>query len=487
MAITSIAQPLHKFVTAYNPVVFVADSDNVDNTGFRYLFDIYSANTSTLLASYQVAPDYQNGYGRVNLDKMLSNYLTYNFSADTLSNDLYESHVDFDVKVGETYGGSWIYNDYQFYNATGTTDNGYTQLYNTATTHNYNVGDTIIVSQSDEPTPAFPQLSGIHTIRAVPDANSVVLDIVFVYANPGILISGSTTFANGDRVYNRDLFSYSGYSAFNGVVPFVEKRFNPTDYAITGLSTTKKFLTTCPRTIRKRAEEEMFFNIYTNNSSTPFYAYYQNDAGDVARVIIANNSKMLQIHMNPNNVTGLVATTGTLPIIKEDTLYYDVWIASNTPIQMSEKFRITIDNYCPFLYDGEYARINFLDRLGSFGSFAMYLKRNEVTNIKRDNYNKESGYITNGTWDYSLINNGLTNYNMEASRIITLNSNWLTEEESRYFEELISSPYTIIYLDGEYQNCIITDTSYEKQYIRNKNLMRRTINVQISNNNIINI
>lgn len=486
MAISNIANPGQRYMTGYNPIVFVADSDNKNAEGFRYIFDIYSAGTSDLLASYQIAPRINDGYGVLFAEKVLQNYLTYDFGTSVIPN----SWINYDVKVGESYGSNWTYNDYQFFSATGTTNNGYTELYNTATTHTYVAGDQINIVQSDEPNPAFPQLSGLHTVRFVPNANSIVIDLVFVYANPGVLISGTTTYADNARVINRDLFTYSANTAINGSVPFTQKYFNQNDYVISGLTSQVNFLTTCPDTVNKTTDEDMYFNIINNNQSFAYYLYSENDNNDIFRTQIVNGQPLTQVFIGPNNILSGDTVSGTQPLIKPDTKYYDVWIANSFGIRVSEKIRIYIDNRCIIDYgtdNGGNISICFLDRLGSFGSFAFQLKKNDITQIERQSYNKQSGYINSGEWDYSLLDNGTNIYNVDLRRSVTLNTNWMEESEAQWFDELVSSPVTFIKWNGQYQRCDIQETQTERSYQRNKRLMRKTITVNFSNNDNINI
>lgn len=491
MAISNIAQPLHKYVTGYNPIVFVNDSDNKTENGFRYLYDIYSAGTNNLLASYQIAPRIGDGYGVLSAEKVLQNYLTYNFSASTLPFSIRDSWVAFDVKVGETFEADpWTYIDYQFFIATGTTNHGYTELYNTATTHNYSVGDQINIVQSDEPNPAFPQLSGLHTVRFVPSPNSIVIDLVFVYANPGVLISGTTTFADNQKQFDRDLFTYSAYTAFNGAVPTRQGQFNANEYVLTALtgSVTNKFLTTAPDELRKTRNEEMFWNIMNARSTRAFYVRYQNDTNDTFQTLIVNNTQpLLQVPIGPAAQTPsgqLTATTvsGTQPLIKPNTKYYDVWITDSIGIQQTRKKRIVLDDRCAI----NDIHISFLDRLGSFGSFAFQLKYNDTTAVDRQIYNRQDGEIQNGTW---VTNNFIAGNNVNSvslARKLQLNTNWMTEDEARYFDELVSSPVTFLFIDGQYQLCTIDDSSYETSQQRNKKLIRKTITVSISANDYIN-
>jgi hypothetical protein len=100
MSISNIATNSQKYNAAYNPIVYVNDSTNKNEIGFRYVYNIYSAGTSTLLGSYLIAPRYGDGYGVLQADKLLQNFTTYNFSGTTNPAPVKESWIKYQVKVG---------------------------------------------------------------------------------------------------------------------------------------------------------------------------------------------------------------------------------------------------------------------------------------------------------------------------------------------------------------------------------------------------
>lgn len=483
--ISNIAKPIYKFVTSYNPVVFVTDSTNKNKEGFRYIYDIYSAGTSTLLYNLEIAPRINDGYGILFADKLLSNYLSFDFSSSTIPN----SYIEFDVKVGETYGSDWNYDDYEFYINTGSTYNAYTQLrqFASATTHSYVVGDQINVVQSDGGA-LKPMLNGLHTVVAIPSAYAIIIDIPFSDVGSGVAVSGVTTYADNRKIIYSNLYNYSAYTAFNGAVPYVTQSFNLPSYEMSGTSATKLFVTNCPDGFKNTPTQDMFFNLINNNTNQAYYLRTQNSNGDVFRQTIVNtNEPMIQVGVGANNITGTVVS-GTLPIVKDDTTYYDFWITNSANTAVSETFRVNIDRRCAITYDdNNYTSIAFLDRLGAFGSFAFQLKMKDTTKVTREAYLKQSGEVIGGTWMYNTSDNGMNTYNVSLERELELNTNWMTEDEGKYFDELVSSAVTFIKFEGVYQRCDVTETSYETTYSRNKNLIRKTIKVGFSNNSNINI
>jgi hypothetical protein len=140
--------------------------------------------------------------------------------------------------------------------------------------------------------------------------------------------------------------------------------------------------------------------------------------------------------------------------------------------------------------------ILFLDRMGSWSSFAFQLKTYEKLNIKRETYNKDvPGFVSGAEWQYKSYEQGNVNFNTQVSKTIDLNTNWMTEAQAYYFQELVTSPQTYIapvtfvsceYVLGEYISCNVMNNSFDIDTVRNKHLIRQQLQVRLSNNDMIN-
>ncbi len=201
-------------------------------------------------------------------------------------------------------------------------------------------------------------------------------------------------------------------------------------------------------------------------------------------------------------------------MIKTDTTYYEVYESptnTGTPIQNSLKYRINLDTRVQI---SEYHCL-FLDRMGSFSSFAFQLKNYERGEVTRDEYNKDvTGFINTlpsvDQWSYLTREDGFKTFNINVKKTIDLNTNWMTEEMNRYFEELITSPQVYLKLASytntenwlypedesgcplripestEYQPVIVQNNQYEVFQQRNKNLIKHSITVRLANQDNIN-
>jgi hypothetical protein len=192
-------------------------------------------------------------------------------------------------------------------------------------------------------------------------------------------------------------------------------------------------------------------------------------------------------------------------MLKDDTTYYDFWYEDAG--QKSVKYRVNVDRRVQI---NEY-HICFLDRLGSFSSFAFQLKSYERGDVTRDEFNKDvQGYVKAGAWNYNYEEFGFNTFNINVTKTLELNTNWMTQNMSDYFQELITSPQTFLKLvqyvtteDGElvldedgcpihvaestaYVPCIVQNNSFEVYKQRNKHLIKQSISVKLANNDNVN-
>lgn len=467
----------------YNPVVYYIDSTNKNQPGFRYVVDLYSAGTANKIAEFRVAPRPNDGYGYIDISKILQTQLSFDFSPSAFSTyKALNSFVNYDIKFGEEYNVNWTFTDTQFESGNITRFN---QTPNSVP-HTFIVGDQIIVSQTLD---YIPNAEGLHTVKSVPDAYNVVIDVPFIVSplNPGVI-----AYADNRKTIFRDLSSIEECIAFNGALSFKNfPNYSFLNYALDNtVSNTRSLLTNMPVSgfwatptqdlwvnIMKKSTDNINQRImFTNSNGESFYS----DAWSVG----VNNSTITQGAIGPGNAIALVSLSGaTFPLIKSNTEWYDVKIFTPSISATTKTYRINIDRRCKI----EDYEIVFQDRMGSFMSFAFQLKAEETGNIERMMYTQQLGDLSGSKFSYDSTGRGSVITNVKLKREIKLNTNWMSEEMSVYFDELLTSPVTYLKVDGKYYACIIKDSTYRVERQRNKNLIQKTVTVQFANDEIINI
>jgi hypothetical protein len=63
----------------------------------------------------------------------------------------------------------------------------------------------------------------------------------------------------------------------------------------------------------------------------------------------------------------------------------------------------------------------------------------------------------------------------------------MDEQMAIYFQELITSPVVYLWDGGQYVACVVQETAFEVEKQRNKNLIKKTVNVKLANQDKVNI
>lgn len=481
MAQTTIAAP-QVITPAYNPVKFIVDSTNKNLTGFRYIFDVYEAGTANKIAEYKVLPTYGTGYGEEDLSKLLQSKVSWDL--DTLLTSNYgapNSHYNYDVKVGEEY----VYE--VNYTSSLTNASGNVQI---NVTNSFAAGDQVIITQADGGV-ANPQLEGLHTVISA-TGSAFVVNVNWSTITDAT-INGSVSYADKRKTITRDITTFVNKMVFNGAFRWAGwTAYSYFDYKLN--ASTSMWLTNQPQTnFYCTLGQDLYLNLVNPKGSDRIL--FENSNGEVFYKGTASLDDILQVPVGPNNYGTLV---GTGSLIDATVEWYDVWFNNGATLELQDsvKYRIYLDRRASITEH----HLLFLDRLGSWSSFAFQLRAYERGDVTREMYNRDVvGYVNaSDEWTYTTEDFGFNTYNINVIKRMDLNTNWMTQEMATYFEELVTSPQVFIksvtYTCGDdlvpssssYQPVIVENNSYEMLNQRNKNLMRHSITVRLANQDNVN-
>lgn len=481
MAMTKIAEP-YSFTPAYNPIKFIYNSTNKNNTGFKYIYDIYESGTANKIAEYRVLPESGTGNGIIDLTKLLQAKVTYDLNVNSISAAVYTANnsiYKYDVKVGEEYLTFKAY-------TSALTASGTNVQINVANT--FAVGDQVVITQADLGV-ANPQLEGLFTVLSATGANFVVNSLWSAVTN--VNIDGSVTYADNRKTITRAIATDLNNYVFNGALRWVDfPSYTPNTY---DLNYNKDlFLTNQPLDFTATLSQDIFVQTHNANGATDFM-YFRNSDGDIFRKNVTSASELSHVGVGPANIGTLTVVSGTLPLIKPTTENYGYWYDRGAG-PVSAKYIVNIDRRIK----GEEYSILFLDRLGSWSSFAFTLANYETGNVTRELFSKDvQGFISGTMWNYDTSDRGLSNVYTSVEKSIELNGNYMTEQMAAYFEELVSSPVTLIryanYSEScdeatlfDYVSCNVTTSNFSIFKQKNKNLIRQSINITFANKDLVN-
>ena len=485
MAIINIAraQPL---MPAYNPIKFIYDSSNNNLQGFKYIYDIYESGTANKIAEYRVMPTYSTGYGEIDLSKLLQAQVSYDLNlTNTTVYNAVNSHYKYDVKVGEEYLTTTNYT----FNLTNNAGNVQINVANT-----FVAGDQVNITQADLGV-ANPNLEGLFTVLSVGVGFLVVSSPFAAVTN--ITINGAITYADGRKTVTRNIITALNNFVFNGAIRWVEwPAYDYNDYMLNSFQ--DKLLTNLPdNNFYATLSQDLWLNAVANGSPTPpDTLFFQTSDGDTFEKNVTAADHVSGISMGPNNYGLLSVVSGALPMIKPTTEWYTVRYERNA-LASSKQYKVNIDRRVRTVEHS----ILFLDRMGSWGSFAFTGRAYTTGEVTREQFNKDiPGYVETAgidRWLYKTTETGMTNTYISTDTTISLNTDWMNQDMALYFTELISSPNTYIKISNydadcelpeseEYVSCTIITSSFEEFKQRNKNLIKQSIVVKLANNNIVN-
>lgn len=459
------------FSPVYNPVVFYFDSTNKNKLGFRYVVDIYYSGTTNKIGELRVAPRPVDKYGYCDISKLLSSEVTFNFDPNNNSTlDQSNSFIKYDVKIGEEY-----IVDYGI--ASLTNNGGYVQITSSAS-NPFIVGDGLNVNSN--------LLNGLFVVTTDTSSTQVTIDAPWSVSYSGT-VSGTVSYADNRKTITRDLLTYSNYVCYNASFNFVDFiDYDSADYKLNNTSfPPEKLLTDIPSVYYVYNTQDLWVNYAPYYDSTAKYMYFENSNGDIYyRNIQDSTTAIKQCAVGPNNVGALTLVSGTGSLIKPDTEWYEFWVGSTSSIAMTSRYRMNILKDCKI----EDYEIVFLDRKGSFGSFAFPLRSKITNKVDSNRYNNQIGNLSGGKYSYNSYDIWSTTTGVDYETELELITNWFkSDEQLEYYNQLVSSPYTWIKLQkGIYCQCQVVTTTNEVNKLNNKKLQNKTLKVKLINE-IINI
>lgn len=236
------------------------------------------------------------------------------------------------------------------------------------------------------------------------------------------------------------------FQAFNGAISKKDwLTFVYTDYYAS--TATSKFLTKTPNEVLINYGDQMVYNIFTTSNEVDYLQVKTyNVSGTLLGTYVYKNTNtstditVLSVGVGPENLNNSTLFSGTQPVITSVVSYYTVTLFNNVGANYSETKTITIDKrdlkWTPH-------RLWWLNRLGGFDSYTYTLKDKRKIDVGRTEYKQLYGdyrYISpGGTWDYENKERGRKTLSVSAQEGQTFESNYLTELEALWMEELFTT------------------------------------------------
>lgn len=349
---------------------------------------------------------------------------------------------------------------------------------------NVTVGGNLITTLSNAPAPdGYGYFNVARIVENYVDYN--VTSLLNFAVNPGQACSGvytdltiSFTERYGDPAvtYPSSTATASTIYAFNGALPYYDRvDWISASYSITGTNSNRFFLSEAPRDLTITRDQNFWltflrdstldgigdkFRIYGISNGNYLYEwqvnYNINYLTSGGRMIRIPASPKLWSTVNASYVTGDTWSNISDPDI--DTFQICIY-NEDLDTAGSETFTIRIKpDVCRFTPK----EIVFMNRYGAMESYVFQLASNEKNKVERTTY---TNAMPVSQLNYTKGDVRTRVRGVNSSKDFTVLSNWLSEEESIWLEDLLKSPMVWVN-DGGVLKHIILKTGEWDSYNR---------------------
>lgn len=303
--------------------------------------------------------------------------------------------------------------------------------------------------------------------------------------------------SSGITVYTNQIFP-SANTAFNGSLETLEyKDYVYTDYTA-DTNAVVNLLSNAPSsgTVRSSQNQWVYVmaatsgivkfanvNVYTGSGGSKVLGNtyrVMNHAYHDAGTTVAN--RMLRFPCGGANLNNIVSSSispstndGITSLISQTITAWEIYFTDSSRNRTTDSYWVILDNPCT---DHDIYRIHFKNKYGAYDSFN-FIRANQVsTEITRNKYEKVMGeFKSASSYVYNKTDAFITNYNTSYKPTIRLNSDWITESQSTWLEELLTSPD--IRMEDSSSN-LIPMILLETNYTHRQHKTDKIFNIQIS-------
>jgi len=316
-------------------------------------------------------------------------------------------------------------------------------------------------------------------------------------------VEGSTTPTSSVQQLG-DAVNSAQYIIFNGVLQY-DNYLTQTgaDYGYnlkknllyTAKSTSAaKFLTNAPTTLYANVNDYgtlSFLNFLptsTDRIKQINLVYYKNDGTTSSESVIQNYTnggatnldniftQLLYFGAFPGNLQNWSGTfQGIVALGKIEGGYYTVQ-AQNDDDELQQLYTINVN--CPNSKGYESIRLTWLNQWGVWDYYTFTMKSTKSLTTNRTTYTQMSGTWNDSTYRINGFQGGKKNFRVNSTERITVNTDFVTEADAVWFEELINSQEVYVLNGYETETApynTMTNKYVEPILITSSNYIRKTI------------
>ena len=320
---------------------------------------------------------------------------------------------------------------------------------------------------------------------------------------------------------NNNAENSESYKMFNGVLQYDDQLeefqndygYNLKDYlfdSIFPFTSTVSFLSTAPTIQYARLEDygtisflnyidhppaanvpvnlyEIELKYYWSGGSSTETVLWENNNGGTTSQGPYSNTRLGYFGAYPANLKNWSATFATA--VGNGLTHYTVQALNSLGHSISRHNRINI--LCSEIKGYEPIRLTWLNKWGTWDYYTFNMKSTRSVTTNRTSYTQLGGTWNESTFKIAGYKGGKKNFRVNSTEKITLNTDFVTEADSVWFEQLVNATEVYVLegfqtdpnfasLNTYVQPATITTSSYTRKTIANDKLMQYTFEIEKS-------
>lgn len=499
MALSKIQNP--EYITpVYNPINFTLSANTASEENFRYICYLTDCNDN-LLTTITQPPRPDNILGFFNVQKLCAAYVD-TLKPSKISTRVYinPEQACFKAKFAESYTRYYTCTSVQI---AGSPVNGYDLQFFFVANHGFVVGDIISFSGTGTIGTLY---NNTWQVVATPSTTTLVVN-GFNQGTANSATTASCVLASHQRTTlsaqtNMEYEFWVNNSAL-GTCDFLDYKLvnydignnperpaswygnypQPYPIRITNYFDAQflygqfQYPSDTPNTIVIRAYDSngTTYTYTSPNFSDTFYS----GASTFMLPIGPKNLNTTQV-----NLSWTATPPATFPVVKPTTLRYEVVLRDGLE-NSTDTLSFILDDSCSKYTNFE---LNFLDTYGNYVPINFTLIQRKNVSVQRNTFKKSLGQVTTSSGGfYRCDDRGLTILNNIVQYTYTLQTNWMSEDMSLYFEQLITSPNVFWNYEGtgSFLPVVLTTNAVDVLDKKNSRLIQYSVTMTPSNNPIV--
>jgi len=440
---------------------YKVDSGSSSVSDFKYLFRIQKKNEPfattnySTLSTYKVPPS-PGGYALFSPHQLLKSFFDYNinpFQSGWASNfvggagsGIPDGLVQYTINYGYEYNPNQDYYDIFYFTASNV---GLTF----STPHGLTAGDIITINKTNKQVNVV--YDGTASVVSIPNSYFAVIDKPW----SGINTPNGTDGGIITNIFRLNATASTRYT-YNGTRQYRERTKNFNEY-ILGLTNNNKFLREYPSQYKSinygpntttNEYETVSLIVATSSGLTASVMFAMFNSAGVQQTTYSYNLPTNNLYKRLDIGVGTQNLSNSFSINWGSTNYdyYTVTYLQNG-VTASETLKYKLRSECSPYSANQWIRVLWLNRQGGWDYFTFTRDVKKSVSITRSEYNRILD------WDYEVGDRGRTIFATKAEEQYTIQSNWITDNEAKWLEELMTSPE--VYIIGNDDETLYSSSS----------------------------